>query len=205
MDAGLQSDSDSNAISKAFENMKRKRSVEKQSAGASQVVESAQVVDDTQVVEAAEGVEPDEDNEKPDGSRSWIWGHFEKIKKPVYGMKNGKRVQIGEEQKAKCNWCAKLFAFSTKSTGTSSLLRHIKDVCKKYSGRVKMDDGQQKLSSTSTKQLTMVKWSQQGCREAAVKMMVMDELPFSFIEKEGFRYFCRYHFIFLYTLMNIDV
>ncbi|CAM8982292.1 unnamed protein product [Rhodiola kirilowii] len=110
-------------------------------------------------------------------------------------MKNGKRVQTHEVVRAKCNYCAKDLACDTYENGTSSLQRHIDNVCKKYPGRVKINDGQQKLTSTGrtgAKELVIVKWSEQGCREAAVKMIVMDELPFSFIEKEGFRYFCRY-------------
>ncbi|CAM8990745.1 unnamed protein product [Rhodiola kirilowii] len=141
-----------------------------------------------------EEAEAPEAAEKPAG-RSWVWAHFKKIKKPVYEMKNGKKLQTHEVVRAKCNYCDTDFACNTYGNGTSSLLRHIDHVCKKYPGRVKINDGQQKLTSTGrsgAKKLVTVKWSEQGCREAAVKMIVMDELPFSFIEKEGFRYFCRY-------------
>ena len=33
-------------------------------------------------------------------------------------------------------------------------------------------------------------FSQQVCREACAKMLIIDELPFKFIENEGFRHFC---------------
>ncbi|KAL9667777.1 hypothetical protein QQ045_002145 [Rhodiola kirilowii] len=141
-----------------------------------------------------EEAEAPEAAEKPAG-RSWVWAHFKKIKKPVYEMKNGKKLQTHEVVRAKCNYYDTDFACNTYGNGTSSLLRHIDHVCKKYPGRVKINDGQQKLTSTGrsgAKKLVTVKWSEQGCREAAVKMIVMDELSFSFIEKEGFRYFCRY-------------
>ncbi|CAM8915967.1 unnamed protein product [Rhodiola kirilowii] len=147
-----------------------------------------------EVEQLGEPAEAPEAAEKRDG-RSWVWGHFKKIKKPVYETKNGKRMQTNEVVRAKCNYCAKDFACDSYGNGTSTLKRHIDNVCKKYSGRVKINDGQQKLTSTGrsgAKELVTVKWSDQGCREAVVKMIVMDELSFSFIEKEGFRYFCRY-------------
>ncbi|KAL9685649.1 hypothetical protein QQ045_023100 [Rhodiola kirilowii] len=157
-----------------------------------------QNIDEAEQFEEAEQLgepaEAPEAAEKRDG-RSWVWGYFKKIKKSVYEMKNGKRVQTNEVVRAKCNYCAKDFACDSYGNGTSTLKRHIDNVCKKYSGRVKINDGQQKLTSTGrsgAKELVTVKWSDQGCREAVVKMIVMDELSFSFIEKEGFRYFCRY-------------
>ncbi|KAL9671048.1 hypothetical protein QQ045_008611 [Rhodiola kirilowii] len=195
------SDSDSNLGADASKNVltvdstatggsgiKRKRS---SSVALQNIGEDEQFEEAEQLGEPAEAPEA---AEKPDG-RSWVWGHFKKIKKPVYGMKNGKRVQTHEVVRAKCNYCAKDFACDTYGNGTSTLQRYIDNVCKKYPGRVKINDGQQKLTSTGrsgAKELVTVKWSDQGCREAAVKMIVMDELPFSFIEKEGFRYFCKY-------------
>ncbi|CAM8975317.1 unnamed protein product [Rhodiola kirilowii] len=137
--------------------------------------------------EIEQNEELDEACEKRDG-RSWVWDHLKKFKKPVYEMRNGKRVQTDEVVRAKCNYCDKDFACNTYGNGASTLKRHIENACKKYPGRVKINDVQQKLISTGrteAKQLGIVKWSEQGCREAAVKMIVMDELPFSFIEKEG--------------------
>ena len=34
------------------------------------------------------------------------------------------------------------------------------------------------------------RWSQDACRKALVKMVIIDELPFSFVENKGFRHFC---------------
>ncbi|CAM8881649.1 unnamed protein product [Rhodiola kirilowii] len=204
------SDSDSNLGADASKNVltadstatggsgiKRKRS---SSVALQNIGEAEQFEEAEQLGEPAEAPKA---AEKPDG-RSWVWGHFKKIKKPVYEKKNGKRVQTHEVVRAKCNYCAKDFSCDTYGNGTSTLHRHIDNVCKKYPGRVKINDGQQKLTSTGrsgAKELVTVKWSDQGCREAAVKMIVMDELPFSFIEKEGFRYFYRY----IVTLMKCEL
>ncbi|CAM8901939.1 unnamed protein product [Rhodiola kirilowii] len=122
--------------------IKRKRpsSVALQNIGEAEQFEEAE--------QLGEPAEAPEAAEKPDG-RSWVWGHFKKIKKPVYGMKNGKRVQTHEVVRSKCNYCANDFACDTYGNGTSTLQRHIDNVCKKYPGRVKINDGHQKLTSTA--------------------------------------------------------
>ena len=124
------------------------------------------------------------------GGRSYVWMHFKKIKKIFYGMKDGKRVVVDEIERAMCNHCDADFACDSSTNGTSTLKRHIETVCKHYPGRIDIEGEQQ--ASGSTKESVVMKWTQQGCREAAVKMIVMDELPFSHIEKDGFKYFCRY-------------
>ncbi|XP_004297912.1 PREDICTED: uncharacterized protein LOC101305258 [Fragaria vesca subsp. vesca] len=142
--------------------------------------------------EAIEGDEDDVDieiDENP-AERSYVWLHFRKIKKTFYGMKDGKRVVVDEIERAQCVHCETNFACDSHSNGTITLERHIEIVCKHYPGRVDIEGDQQVTGGT--KELVMGKWTQQGCREAAVKMIVMDELPYSHIEKEGFKYFCRY-------------
>ncbi|KAL6218911.1 hypothetical protein ACLB2K_012118 [Fragaria x ananassa] len=139
------------------------------------------------VRECAEAIEGDDDDveieidESPAG-RSYVWLHFRKIKKTFYGMKDGKRVVVDEIERAQCIHCESDFACDSHSNGTSTLKRHIEIVCKHYPGRVDIEGEQQ--DTRGTKDLVMEKWTQQGCREAAVKMIVMDELPFSHIEKE---------------------
>ncbi|TXG69334.1 hypothetical protein EZV62_004269 [Acer yangbiense] len=39
--------------------------------------------------------------------------------------------------------------------------------------------------------LVVVEFDKKGCRKACTRMIIVDELPFSFVEKEGFRDFCR--------------
>ncbi|XP_024177937.1 zinc finger BED domain-containing protein RICESLEEPER 4-like [Rosa chinensis] len=132
-----------------------------------------------------------EEKEEKYAGRSWVWLHFKKIEKPHFEIKDGKKVQTCVKERAKCNYCGTDLACDSYGNGTSSLRRHILEVCKKYLGRVDLESGQQVLSTGGTKELVMQKWTQEACREAACKMIVMDELPFSFIERPGFRYFCR--------------
>ena len=39
--------------------------------------------------------------------------------------------------------------------------------------------------------LGLWKFDQKACRDALARMCLMDELPFRFVEREGFRAFCR--------------
>jgi hypothetical protein len=67
---------------------------------------------------------------------SMVWEHFTKVE-------NGDP----EDPKSKCNYCNKLFSCHTKRLGTSSMLSHLKNSCKKYPGRFdKSDKTQSKLS-----------------------------------------------------------
>lgn len=66
--------------------------------------------------------------------------------------------------------------------------------CKKYAGRVKLEKGQTQISNEEVEvkeKPRTITWSQQNCIEAAKHMIVVDELPFSQVEKPRFRYFCR--------------
>ena len=35
-----------------------------------------------------------------------------------------------------------------------------------------------------------MKFGQDACRDALAKMIITDEFPFKFVEREGFRFFC---------------
>ncbi|KAM5572879.1 zinc finger BED domain-containing protein RICESLEEPER 2-like [Rosa sericea] len=126
--------------------------------------------------------------------RSMVWEHYEKIDKPLYEFKDGKKVQVGTAKRAKCRYCSTDLACNPYDNGTSSLKRHIEVVCKKYPGRIDLEEFQQvfvaggKLNEPS---LTMRAFSQDACVRACVEMIVIDELPFSHPEKEGFQRFCK--------------
>ena len=40
-----------------------------------------------------------------------------------------------EDPKSQCNYCKKLFSCHSKRLGTSSILTHLKNTCKKYPGK----------------------------------------------------------------------
>ncbi|XP_062005703.1 zinc finger BED domain-containing protein RICESLEEPER 1-like [Rosa rugosa] len=123
-------------------------------------------------------------------SRSWVWEHFEKFDKLIYNTVDGKQVKVGHEVRAKCVYCFTELAGDSSFNGTSTLSRHIEKVCKKYPPRMELD--QHVLTSDQTKNasLAMRKWCPDACITACCKMIVMDELPFSQVEKAGFKHFC---------------
>lgn len=100
--------------------------------------------------------------------------------------------------------CAKDYAASTSSNCTSSMNTHMR-TCLKFPGDT-VDKGQNQInflsSSTGEKEGVISSWKfdQAQSRKAIAKMIIVDKLPFSFVEKEGFKNFMRVtipHFIFL--------
>ena len=89
----------------------------------------------------------------------------------------------------------KSYAASTSSNGTSSMNTHLR-TCPKFP-RDTVDKGQNLInflpSSTGAKEGVISTWKfdQAQSRKALAKMIIVDELPFSFVEKEGFKNFMR--------------
>jgi hypothetical protein len=117
---------------------------------------------------------------------SSVWEHFTKL-------------QEGDpkDPKSKCNYCGGLFSCH-RSHGTSSMLQHIRKSCKKKFGR--FDKSQSKLSFEAKREgqvgvgggggscgnLVIAKYNAQKIRLAISKMIIVDELPFKFVEGDGF-------------------
>ncbi|KAL1142179.1 hypothetical protein V6Z11_A11G079900 [Gossypium hirsutum] len=101
--------------------------------------------------------------------RSEVWSHFTKI------------INSEGASKAKCNYCQKEFCCDMKKNGTGSLKYHIGS-CKKNSSDVvdtKLKGGH----------LSTWRFDQEACRKGLAQMIVIDELPFKFVESEGFKKF----------------
>ncbi|WCJ18450.1 hypothetical protein M5689_000800 [Euphorbia peplus] len=122
---------------------------------------------------------------KRKASKSWVWDHFIKNKDP-------------KDPKAICNWCSKSLA-AVSGNGTSCMSNHLLR-CKKYPHRVNTDNGQAVLAFTPVPKfdddvngnvLANWKFDQSECRKWLARMIIVDELPFIFVEHEGFRAFCR--------------
>lgn len=108
--------------------------------------------------------------------RSLVWQHFEKV------FENGVLV------KAKCLHCKQYYAANTTRNGTSGLKQHLTYRCKVYKPPT-VAPGIQKLLNIQNNNLETWKFEQEVCRRALVEMIILDELPFSFVEKEGFKKF----------------
>ncbi|XP_070036181.1 zinc finger BED domain-containing protein RICESLEEPER 1-like [Nicotiana tomentosiformis] len=112
--------------------------------------------------------------------RSDAWNHFEKYDDPS-GAK-----------RAKCKYCVKTYAAATKGNGTTSMNNHLTK-CPKMPRKIENSQTQLSfllaLNGANEGVLTTWKFDQALSRRALAQMIILDELPFSFVEKEGFRKF----------------
>lgn len=119
-------------------------------------------------------------------SRSKVWDHFKKI------LKDGKLI------KWRCLYCAWLFACEPKKHGTSSLRNHMLGYLKNPHSK----DARQSMltvnavSSSASGgsegvmgELGTSVFNQEAIRRALCEMIIIDELPFRFVEGQGFRRF----------------
>lgn len=118
-------------------------------------------------------------------TRADVWDHMTKVKFD----------KTGKAEKARCNYCHQEYC-CISTNGTSTLRKHLFN-CKKYPFNER-NKGQQTLSfqpmgrgECSSNSNKLVHWSfnQESSRIAFAKMIIIDELPFRFIEHEGFRHF----------------
>ncbi|CAL5193259.1 unnamed protein product [Lathyrus oleraceus] len=121
----------------------------------------------------------DSGKQKPCRPKSWVWDHF---------------TRDTSGTRAKCNWCTKSYATDSHKNGTTNLNNHLLHQCKKIPKSV-LDPTQTTLSlqeggkGTSNNTLVGIHFDVELCRQALARMIIVDELPFSFVENEGFRYF----------------
>ncbi|KAH9685443.1 hypothetical protein KPL70_013956 [Citrus sinensis] len=114
--------------------------------------------------------------------RSETWNHYTVLEDNQY--------------KAKCNCCGKIYQCHSRFDGISNVGTHLK-VCEAYLNvKREQDERQQKLAAESgegnASNMVLAKgWSQEACRRAASKMIILGELPLNFVDNKGFRHFCN--------------
>lgn len=113
--------------------------------------------------------------------RAKAWNHF-----TLYTDKNGK-------SRAQCKYCEKNYAAHTSKNGTSTMNSHLK-VCKNNPHNTHVGDNHTITSYcqsvTGEKEASSsLKIDSEVIRRALVHMIIIDELPFKFVENEGFRHF----------------
>ncbi|KAK8611917.1 hypothetical protein V6N13_131955 [Hibiscus sabdariffa] len=126
----------------------------------------------------------DESTEKRKRRSKW-WTHFS--------------VDEDDPTFASCKYCQKVIGCKTKN-GTTPLANHISS-CKKYPPNL---DKKQKMIDFESEALVkedgivetvsvpkLWKFDHDLCRKKLAKMLVVDELPFAFVEREGFIEFCK--------------
>ncbi|WOL20604.1 zinc finger BED domain-containing protein RICESLEEPER 2-like [Canna indica] len=119
---------------------------------------------------------------KASSKRSVVWTHFEEIY-DVQGVRKGK-----------CLYCAREFYRGVKKHGTTSLHNHLNN-CKKHLYSVETRQKQLSLQSSiggdNMGVLSTWKFDQEYSRKCLSLMIVLDELPFKFVEREGFKKFVQ--------------
>ncbi|KAL4283691.1 hypothetical protein GQ457_16G010400 [Hibiscus cannabinus] len=113
--------------------------------------------------------------------RSEVWSHFTKF------------VSSEGQSKGKCNYCDREFCCDGKKNGTGSLKYHMKQ-CKKSPTNVLGNSQCQLILPNKglegeVGQISTWKFDQEATRNALAQMIVIGEMPFKFVESEGFRKF----------------
>ncbi|XP_055830950.1 zinc finger BED domain-containing protein RICESLEEPER 1-like [Solanum dulcamara] len=114
-------------------------------------------------------------------SRSAAWPHYEKL------------IEDGIN-KAKCKYCGKVLLADSTKNGTSGLNKHLK-TCPKNPNKVNNFNSKYKQSNLNfplegeMRDGAIWTFDQEASRRALVEMLILDELPFRFVEKEGFKNF----------------
>ncbi|KAK0582279.1 hypothetical protein LWI29_023697 [Acer saccharum] len=119
------------------------------------------------------------------------WNHFTKY-------------QDDGRMRARCKYCPKNYACDSNTNGTTNMNKHLQK-CKNYRAKLASADPKQKCLVKQAPITSYTTSSREGCgssiglgifnkedtRKALVEMLIVDELPFRFVEKRGFRKFCR--------------
>ncbi|PRQ53792.1 putative transcription factor/ chromatin remodeling BED-type(Zn) family [Rosa chinensis] len=126
--------------------------------------------------------------------RSFVWEHFKEYDKVVKGKDaEGNDIDI-VKKRAHCIHCPRGkigdFAAESSKNGTSGMIRHINQFCRYYPKNVSKSQRVLVGDKSLGNKLTAVAYDQDDYVDACIEMIVMDELPFSFVEKKGFNRFC---------------
>ncbi|XP_031095252.1 zinc finger BED domain-containing protein RICESLEEPER 2-like [Ipomoea triloba] len=117
--------------------------------------------------------------------RSKVWDHFQRLS------------DINDViTEAKCIYCAKIYKSQTKKHGTSTLRAHVLSCLKNPHSkdtRQSLLTFQAVVNSDSDEptvgELGTWVFSQDSIRRALIEMIIIDELPFIFVEGQGFKRF----------------
>ncbi|KAG6387130.1 hypothetical protein SASPL_152315 [Salvia splendens] len=110
---------------------------------------------------------------------------FESADEQSQARQEVEEVQQQLEIIPKCKMCGKLIAADLKLNGTSAMWKHHAPCLKKQqAGKTQM-----KLSQEGSGSLISWRFNQTEARIAFCKYIILDDLPFRAVEKEGFKIF----------------
>ncbi|KAH9762891.1 BED-type domain-containing protein [Citrus sinensis] len=113
--------------------------------------------------------------------RSATWNHFTLLE--------------DNPNKCKCNYCGRQYQCHSRRDGITNMRNHILACLAYKTFREQQEGSQQNLTTEggegNASNMVLAKgWSQDACRRAVTKMIIMGELPLSFVDNKGFRHFC---------------
>ncbi|XP_074347010.1 zinc finger BED domain-containing protein RICESLEEPER 2-like [Apium graveolens] len=116
----------------------------------------------------------------PMKDRSMVWDHFDKF------------TNTDDTKKARCKYYGNEYCANSSSNDTSSLNAHLK-VCKQLPLSGESKKTQLSLEPIGENEGILKKWffDQKVSRHKLAYMVIIDELPFRFVEGEGFINFMR--------------
>ncbi|KAH0725541.1 hypothetical protein KY284_001406 [Solanum tuberosum] len=114
---------------------------------------------------------------------SLAWDHFTR------------KTDSEGSEKGVCNYCNKKFFADTKEHGMTSMLTQITR-CPKMPYNIDIKQSRlafQPMIGSNKGDVDVVPWKfdQQKCRKVLCRMVILDELPFRFVKKEGFKQFMK--------------
>lgn len=121
---------------------------------------------------SASGLPPKPNKKLP--KRADVWKHFVELEDPT--------------GKSCCRYCGIEISCDSKLVGTSPMIAHI-GRCKQFKAVSEMDS-HKVLGSDSNGDMKAIRFDPLGFRRAVNEMVVINELPFSFVESEGWKRFC---------------
>ncbi|KAH9758173.1 BED-type domain-containing protein [Citrus sinensis] len=97
--------------------------------------------------------------------------------------------------KCKCNYCGRQYQCHSRRDGITNMRNHILACLAYKTFREQQEGSQQNLTieggEGNASNMVLAKgWSQDVCRRAVTKMIIMGELPLSFVDNKGFMHFC---------------
>ncbi|KAH9768773.1 BED-type domain-containing protein [Citrus sinensis] len=113
--------------------------------------------------------------------RSATWNHFTLLEE--------------NPNKCKCNYCGRQYQCHSRRDGITNMRNHILACLAYKTFREQQEGSQQNLTTEggegNASNMVLAKgWSQNACRRAVTKMIIMGELPLSFVDNKGFMHFC---------------
>ncbi|KAH9752797.1 zinc finger BED domain-containing protein RICESLEEPER 1 [Citrus sinensis] len=113
--------------------------------------------------------------------RSATWNHFTLLE--------------DNPNKCKFNYCGRQYQCHSRRDGITNMRNHILACLAYKTFREQQEGSQQNLTTEggegNASNMVLAKgWSQDACRRAVTKMIIMGELPLSFVDNKGFMHFC---------------